>query len=205
MNNKYLPMNSSELGEELITACFMGDLNTVKYLLTSPELKEHADIHHTDKYGQNSLMWACTRSHIDIVKYLLTSSDLKEHSNINNKDKDGVNVLIIACRNGYLDIVKYLLTSSDLKEHVNIHHKDNNGWNALTISSVFHNLDTTKYLIIDMNMTINKDTINWLNGNNEQKIIYNDILKIIESRDLYNKLDNSLESDKIKDNKKIKI
>ena len=159
-------MNKQELNDKLLNASYQGNLDTVKYLLSSYELKEHANINYTDKYGTNTLMIACVNGHLEVVKYLLSSQDLKEHSNINSKDKNGYNALILA------------------------------GWKG--------NLDLVKYLIIDMNMDIDNETINWLKGKNEHKTVYEDILKLIEKRDLHNKLDNSIRDDKI-NNKKVKL
>ena len=49
-------------------ACMNGQLEVVKYLLTSPNLKEHADIHAEDDWG---FRWACSEGHLEVVKYLI--------------------------------------------------------------------------------------------------------------------------------------
>ena len=164
-NTIYKKMNQKELNHELLKACINGKLEVVKYLLASPELKEHADIHYQNNYGWNALIYSCQYGRLDIVQYLLTSPELKEHANTHDKDNEGWNALIIACQYGILDIVKYLL--------------------------------------IDYNMSIDNETMNWLQGTNEEKVIYNDTLKMIESRDLHQKLNNTINTDKI-NNKKVK-
>ena len=70
---KYQYMNKKELNEGLLEASFYAHSDIVKYLLTSSELKEHANIHYQDNHGSNALMIACKKGYLDIVKYLLTS------------------------------------------------------------------------------------------------------------------------------------
>ena len=65
--------------ELLNWACRRGFLEIVKYLLTSPEVKHHADIH---RYSDEPIKSACIFGHLDIVKYLLESPDLEDHANI---------------------------------------------------------------------------------------------------------------------------
>ena len=43
---QYKHMSKVELNNELLDACAKGNLDIVKYLLTSAELNEHADIHY---------------------------------------------------------------------------------------------------------------------------------------------------------------
>ena len=63
----------------LTLACRRGHLDIVKFLLTSDEVKYHADIH---RYGDEPIKSACEWGELEIVKYLLESSDLEEHANI---------------------------------------------------------------------------------------------------------------------------
>jgi hypothetical protein len=71
--------------EGLRLACLHGkydnQLEVVEYLLTSPQLKKHAQI--TD----NAFRDAAAFGKLEVVKYLLTSPDLKEHANI-HADQD---------------------------------------------------------------------------------------------------------------------
>ena len=103
------------INEEFICACERGSLEIVKYLLTSPELKECADIHANNDEG---FRFACKKGYLDVIKYILTSPELTEHADVHACDDQGFQ---FACANGYLDIVSYLLTSPDLKEHADIH------------------------------------------------------------------------------------
>ena len=94
----------------------------MKFLLTSPDLTEYANIHAND---DDSLGAACEEGHLDIVQYLLTSPDLKEHADIHADDDYGFRA---ACENGDLDMVRFLLTNKDLKEHADIHADNDYGF-----------------------------------------------------------------------------
>lgn len=63
----------------LSSACRMGHLDIVKFLLTAEEVKHHADIH---RYNDEPIQTACQCGELEIVKYLLESSELREHANI---------------------------------------------------------------------------------------------------------------------------
>jgi len=80
---KYQNLEQYDLDEYLIQACESKNMELVKYLLTSPELSKHADIH-TWCRGENGspLRMAFSKKYFDLAKYLLTSPDLKEHANI---------------------------------------------------------------------------------------------------------------------------
>ena len=70
----------NDINNELKVACKKGYLTQVRYFLTSPQLKTHANIN--DDEIEPALTLACSAGHLEIVKYLLTSSDLKEHAKI---------------------------------------------------------------------------------------------------------------------------
>ena len=56
--NKYKTLTQKQLNEVFINFCQKGHLEIVKYLLTSPDLKEHANIHANNDSG---FRWACAR------------------------------------------------------------------------------------------------------------------------------------------------
>lgn len=58
-----------------------------KYLLTSPELTEKANINQTND-GSSALLDAIQANNLEFVKYLLTSEDLPKKANIYRKNKD---------------------------------------------------------------------------------------------------------------------
>ena len=72
LKEKYKKLNQEELNKQFINACQNDDLDIVKYLLTSSELTEHADIHAADDVG---FVCACRYSNFEIVKYLVTSAE----------------------------------------------------------------------------------------------------------------------------------
>lgn len=107
-----------ELNYKLMLACKSGDLEHVKYLLTSSELDIHASINIDDDTKRDSpLAEACWCGHLDVVEYLLTSSDLEEKADISFR---GYIALKFACYQGHLDVVKFLLTSPKLKTHAKL-------------------------------------------------------------------------------------
>jgi len=122
-------------------ACLEGDLEVVKYLLTSPDLKEHADIHTRDDQG---FIYACEKRNFELIKYLLTSPELKEHANIHTKDDLA---LLYATSEGRIDIVKFLTSSPDLKEHIDIHLDP---FQPFTTACANEKLDILQYYIFEL-------------------------------------------------------
>ncbi len=77
---KYGNFTQHELSYEFVNACKYGDLTSVKYLLTSPELKKHADIHaeYDDGFKTSAM-----NGKVDIVKHLLTNIGENDPKNLN--------------------------------------------------------------------------------------------------------------------------
>ncbi len=119
---KFKNYSQEELNNTFIKACKIGNLSMVRYLLTSPELKQHADIHAIEDSG---FQWACEKGHLHIVQYLLTSPELTEYADMHSWSDVCFRV---ACANNHLKIVKYLLTSPELKSHANIHAMNDGGF-----------------------------------------------------------------------------
>ena len=106
----YKTLTQEQLNKVFIDSCYEGRLEVVKYLLTSPDLKEHADIHAQDDYGFRT---ACVNGHLEVVKYLLTSPELKEHADIHADNDYGFR---LACANGQLEIVKFLILDMSIEK-----------------------------------------------------------------------------------------
>lgn len=87
----------------LVMACDSGQLEVVKYLLTSPDLKVHSQLDMDD----HALERACANGHLEVVKYLLTSPDLKEWANLNPNSN---NAIYEAFKTGYFDVIKFILS-----------------------------------------------------------------------------------------------
>lgn len=145
-------------------------------------------------------MLSAIGGNLDIVKYLLISTDLNEHVNIHDRDNYGWDILTYACKYKKIEIIKYLLTDINLKEYPNMLKQDNNGHNILIKAYCFEYLELSNFLILNMNIEIDNDTLSFLNGNNNKKKIYKEDLNMIKSRDLYNKLNNTLNYVKKLDN-----
>lgn len=109
----YKKMNVKHLNNEFIQECISGNIKVIKYLLTSPELKYHADIHIRE---DDALRLACQYGHLNLVKYLLTSPKLKYNSKIRIYKNKNDNCFYWACLEGHIAIVKYLLIEFPLKE-----------------------------------------------------------------------------------------
>jgi len=106
------------LNDCLGEACIRGYFEFVKYLLTSNELKMHADISYS---VDTPLVNACEHGHLNIVQYLLTSPELEKHADIHAQAEEPI---LIACVSQHVHIIKYLLNSDDLYAHSNIQNKD---------------------------------------------------------------------------------
>lgn len=173
MNEKIRNVNS-----ELRSACLNGNIEVVKHLLTSPDIKNHADISHGDDIA---LRYACQEGYLDIVHYLLTSSELKDHADIHAKHEGALKE---ACFNNHLHIVIYLLTSPDLKEHANVNEKN-------VIRKTFENPNKTvaEYLVFDYR--IEKISELKLNSPLFEKIKY-DVINMFEKRELVDKMNKDL-------------
>lgn len=106
----YINLTNKKIEEKFIKYCNSGHLDIVKYLLTSPDLKEHVDIHACNDGG---FQWACLNGHLDIVQYLLTSPELKDHVNIHTAKDYGFQWSGI---NNHFNIIQYLILDMNIKK-----------------------------------------------------------------------------------------
>lgn len=96
-------LKQSKLDQHLIEACFVADLESVKYLLTSPELERHASIKGWD---EEAFIVACRTNNIELVDYMLRSPELKEHANVHTwRDT----VFIEACDRKDIELLNYFI------------------------------------------------------------------------------------------------
>jgi len=95
-------------------ACDSGNLEIVKYLLTSDELIEKCDINSENDYG---LRIACENGDLNLAQYLLTSSDLNKHANI-HANNDGV--IKSAYDSGNSELINFLIFDMNIEKTTEI-------------------------------------------------------------------------------------
>ena len=154
LKEKYNKLNQEELNDQFIDVCAQGHLEVVKYLLTSPELTEHADMQAENDGG---FIWACRYGHLESVKYLLTSLELKEHVDIHAENDSGFSW---ACDLGHLEVVKYLIIDMNIEKTTHIEkylneNKDNE--NVQQAMELFNTRDLHHQL--NKNIKDNKDKV----------------------------------------------
>ena len=115
LKQKYKKLNQEELNDQFIDACKNGHLEIVKYLITSPELKEYADIHAQNDWG---FIWACRNGHLELVKCLIIDMNIDKTNYIEkylNENKD----------NKTAQQATELFNTRDLHHQLNENIKDN--------------------------------------------------------------------------------
>lgn len=196
----YTNCSQVTLNSEFNTACRNGQLDIVKYLLTSHDLEKHAKINANDGWG---FIWACQNGYLDIIKYLLTSPDLKKHVRISTQNYYGV---YWACQGGHLDVVEYLLSSPELKKHANIHAN-----NDLAFIGACKNeeMNIVNYLVLQHNFSLTIAIQDYLNDPKNEREYgrhygKDQILNLFNKRDSYLNLNNNLAHKVRNGNKKFK-
>ena len=115
LKEKYKKPNQEELNDQFIDVCAQGHLEVVKYLLTSAELTEHADIHALNDLG---FIWACLDGRLEVIKYLIIDMNIEKTIHIEkylNENKDNKTVK---------QAIK-MLNNRDLYQKLNENIKDN--------------------------------------------------------------------------------
>jgi ankyrin repeat protein len=133
-------LSQDEVNQEFLNACKYKNLETIRYLLTTTELKFNADINIKKGYA---LQLACEGGDLAIVKYLINSPELKEHIIINENIDEGFLEACMHEGNKGFELVKYLLISPELKKHADINIDNGQGF---IIACNKGNLELVKYL-----------------------------------------------------------
>ena len=181
----------------LAEASSNGNLEIVRYLLTSTDLKEHSNIRANHGYAFNL---ACRYGHLDVVKYLTASPELNKHVNIFEANNYA---LQLACQHNQVEIVRYLLTSNELNNHPDILDKSHSSFQLASINNSF---DVIKYLIFDYNIE-NNDYIKMI----RDRYYNSEVEKMFELRKTHDDLKQELNNHKEKNknlnisNKKLKL
>jgi len=93
---KFNTLNQDEVNIALYYACKKGNLDEVNYLLTSPDLTYHSDIHYEN---DEALHTSYFYGHLEITKYLLSSPKLNEHADIHSRDDQ----MFVFCYGNYIE------------------------------------------------------------------------------------------------------
>jgi ankyrin repeat protein len=179
-----------KLNTSLTNACEQGDLEKVKFLLTSTRLSNHANVNYFDSIG---FICACIYGQLEVVRYLLTSPELKEHANINVQNNLAIKRV---CFTSHVDVIKYLLTSSELSIHADIHADADDAFKNAYIAQ-HHNV--LQYLILEFKIQRTEEIDKFIKENPNEEIE-----KMFVLRELNDSLEKELNSDNI-NNKRIKI
>lgn len=106
-------MHFSDNSGILSLACFGGNIDLVRYLLTSPEPEQHFDINADDDYA---LSCACEAGHLAIVKYLIESPELKIHSKVPFVNVANKNPIFLSAKYKHLEMFEYLASVVEGKD-----------------------------------------------------------------------------------------
>jgi ankyrin repeat protein len=135
--NLYKDKSQNGLNYSLSEACREGDLEAVKFLLTSDDLMFNAQI---NCENNDPLFQACDYDRMEIIKYLLTSDELKNHA-------DKYFALKLCCEEDKIEILEFLLKNSALDIDIHI---DNSILFELALSNKSNNV--LNYLIFNENI-----------------------------------------------------
>lgn len=217
----YNQYKQKALNEALKQACAKNDLELVKYLLTSKELKRHAKLSYeaywpfrvsitskandvakylltqfqVDIHAENddAFRWSCKLDNLEMVKFLTTSPEIQDHANIHAYNEEGFRW---ACQMGNMEVIKFLL-SLENKPNIYIHSSDANqitGFDAAVRNQQDKVID---YFIYDLAYQVQKTP----NGKKELDKNYQgywgeykeNVLTKIQKRDLLFRLEKEFE------------
>lgn len=179
-NIEYIDINSNI--SAFISACGSGELEIVKFLTSSPEIKVH--INPTKYYL--GFKKACANNHINIAKYFLEDTNLLQELNGSNYRE----IFLATCHNNSVDCLDYILKTTYLEEYVNIQSEFIN----LIDKEMF---EVIRYLIFEYDINTTSEIDKYIKNHDEVKNWF-------KTRDLNKELNKELISSK-DNNKKLKI
>lgn len=144
MEINYKNLNLHDLNNEFLVACSKGDLKLIKYLLTSPELEQHAEIRCDNS---DCIQLATKYGHLEVLKYLLTSSELKIYPDVHSKN---TSVFRVACEYGQLDILKYFLFDPSICSKFKL---EKYSYEAIIRGIYYNNLTLVDYILNEPEIT----------------------------------------------------
>lgn len=112
---KYKDMEKREINTHFLQACINNNLEVVKYLLTSKELTQNANLNARDSFGYNGFLGACEHDSLDVVDYLLRNHLSKKTDILYKKEKNGWTPFMISCSRGGIEVPKYFIINRDME------------------------------------------------------------------------------------------
>lgn len=129
----YNQLPIDELNQDMCMFLHGKAYDLVKYLLTSPELKHHADINTKHDY---IFEHACKDGNIDFIKFILETPSLNRNVPLIDSYYEG---MYISTSAGHLNNLKYFEKKLiDLKEDID--------YNLLIHNTSLHDLNTFRYI-----------------------------------------------------------
>lgn len=97
----YSSLSEYELNEELLSACLMGELNKVKFILLNSSIKTRVNLNYKDRYGCTALSVAVFYNNADLIKFLIfdmnrsvSKEELDRIKESNKEDMTTVHLLL---------------------------------------------------------------------------------------------------------------
>ena len=170
-----------------VSACGSNQLEIVKYLLLSPELKIHIPFEHYILGFEK----ACENNHVEIVKYLMEDLSLPNNIGEFNYKK----IMKSICENNCVEVLDYLLKHTYLKENIDM---SEYFINIVIALNQRENHNILQYMIFEENLRITPGIEIALKE-------HEDIKSWFKSRDLINELNNEIHTNPLTKKQKIKI
>jgi ankyrin repeat protein len=229
--NNYIKTELSEerLNNEVNKAVQSNDLEYLKYLFSSPELKTHAN---PNANGNRCFELACGYGHLDIVKYLINSPNVKFDTSRKILINSGIIFSISHNQKDLLDYFRYEAQAGTKPTESELETEDKR---VLERACAFGYVEIVDYVFKNPKTKIDSKYINQLfeqaiyNGHPDlaryfifeknidktdslQKILLDitdperkEIENLFELRDTHNSLQQELENNEISNSKRIKI
>ena len=222
----YTLLNQAELNDELFIAATNNDLETVKYLLISPELKLHADINFDYDLVFKK---ACEYGYVNIVKFILETPGLNREQGLSRSFKDAAQmayqnghlnllkyliddffseyeldhsrlarqIMDASCSDGNLEQIKYVLSNPKLNQHIDISYRNDE---YFITACAWDKLNVVEYFIFELNIPKSEHISNFI----EKRVGYENVIEMFSKREFRESLQSELEINSSKA-KKVKI
>lgn len=151
-----------------------GDLDLVKYLLTSPDINGNAQMEHIIAHFGSMIAWAAP---LPLLRYLCLSPEVSMHIDVN---KISVNDIETMAKDGRYDNLEFLAASKELSNNININHR-----RIIFKFSQFKNPELWECLILKCNLPNSEDVQDAIHADKKFKKMVNDIFT---KRELYDQL-----------------